>query len=43
MDAFQFQPGDVSSDLIISSEAAVARGWAEHQEQPVDQHAPEAD
>ena len=43
MDAFQFQPGDVSSDLIISSAAAVARGWAEHQEQPVDQNAPEVD
>ena len=43
IDAFQFQPSDVSSDLVISSEAAVARGWAEHQEQPVDQNAPEAD
>ena len=41
--AFQFQPEEVSSDLIISAAAAVARGWAEHQEQPVDQHAPEAD
>ena len=28
---------------MISSKAAVARGWAEHQEQPVDQNAPEAD
>ena len=43
IDAFQFQPSDVSSDLVISSEAAVARGWAEHQEQPVDQNASEAD
>ena len=43
IDAFQFQPSDVSSDLVISSEAAVARGRAEHQEQPVDQNAPEAD
>ena len=43
IDAFQFQPSDVSSDLVISSEAAVARGWAERQEQPVDQNAPEAD
>ena len=43
--AFQFQPEEVSSgsDLIISSAAAIARGWAEHQEQPVDQLAPEAD
>ena len=28
---------------MISSEAAVARGWADRQEQPVDQNAPEAD
>ena len=41
--AFQFEPSEVSSDLVISSKAAVARGWAEHQEQPVDQTAPEAD
>ena len=34
---------EVSSDLTISTAAAIARGWAEHQEQPVDQHAPEAD
>ena len=43
VEAFQFKPDEVSSDLIISTAAAVARGWAEHQEQPVDQHAPEAD
>ena len=43
VDAFQFKPDEVASDLIISTAAAVARGWAEHQEQPVDQHAPEAD
>ena len=43
IDTFQFQQSDLSSDLVISSEAAVARGWAEHQEQPVDQNAPEAD
>ena len=41
--AFQFQPEEVSSDLNISEAAAIARGWAEHQEQPVDQLAPEAD
>ena len=41
--AFEFQPEEVSSDLIISTAAAIARGWAEHQEQPVDQLAPEAD
>ena len=40
--AFQFQPEEVSSDLNISEAAAIARGWAEHQEQPVDQLAPEA-
>ena len=40
--AFQFQLEEVSSDLIISGAAAIARGWAEHQEQPVDQLAPEA-
>ena len=34
--AFQFKPEEVSSDLIISTAAAIARGWAEHQEQPVD-------
>ena len=28
---------------MVSGEAAVARGWADHQEQPVDQNAPEAD
>ena len=43
IDASQFQQSDLSSDLVISSEAPVARGWAEHQEQPVDQNAPEAD
>ncbi len=41
--AFQFKPEEVSSDLVISTAAAIARGWAEHQEQPVDQHAPDAD
>ena len=41
--AFQFQPDEVSSDLNISDAAAIARGWAEHREQPVDQLAPEAD
>ena len=33
----------MSSDLNISDAAAIARGWAEHREQPVDQLAPEAD
>ena len=41
--AFQLQEEDVSSDLVLSQEAVVAKGWADHQEQPVDQTAPEAD
>ena len=41
--AFQFQEEDVSSDLVLSQAAVVAKGWADHQEQPVDQTAPEAD
>ena len=41
--AFQFQEEDVSSDLVLSHAAVVAKGWADHQEQPVDQTAPEAD
>ena len=28
---------------MVSMDAAVARGWADHKEQPVDQNAPEAD
>ena len=43
IEAFQFQEGDLSSDLVVSVDAAVARGWADHKEQPVDQNAPEAD
>ena len=41
--AFQFEQEEVSSDLVISAAAAAAKGWAGHQEQPVDQNAPEAD
>ena len=33
----------MSNDLILSQAAVVDRGWADHQEQPVDQNAPEAD
>ena len=41
--AFQLQEEDLSSDLVLSVAAAAARGWANHQEQPVGQNAPEAD
>ena len=41
--AFGFQENELSSDLILSQAAVLARGWADHQEQPVDQNAPEAD
>ena len=41
--AFDLQEDELSSDLILSQAAVVARGWADHQEQPVDQNAPEAD
>ena len=37
------QEEDVSSDLVLSQAAIIAKGWADHQEQPVDQTAPEAD
>ena len=43
LDAFQFQESDLSSDLLVSADAACARGWADHKEQPMDQNAPEAD
>ena len=43
IEAFQFQEGDLSSDLVVSVDAACARGWADHKEQPGDQNAPEAD
>ena len=43
IEAFQFQEGDLSSDLVVSVDPACARGWADHKEQPVDQNAPEAD
>ena len=33
----------MSSDLVLSQAAVIAKGWADHQEQPVDQTAPEAD
>ena len=41
--AFQLQEEDVSIDLVLSRAAVTAKGWAGHQEQPVDQNAPEAD
>ena len=43
LDAFQLQENDLSSDLLVSADAACARGWTDHKEQPVDQNAPEAD
>ena len=41
--AFQLQEGEVSPDLVLTRAAVAARGWGGHQEQPVDQNAPEAD
>ena len=41
--AFGFQENELSSDLILSQAAVLAREWADHQEQPVDQNAPEVD
>ena len=41
--AFQLQEEGVSNDLVLYQAAVVAKGWADHQEQPVDQTAPEAD
>ena len=43
LDAFQLQASDLSSDLLVSADAASARGWTDHKEQPVDLNAPEAD
>ena len=43
LEAFQLQEGDLPSDLLVSAEAAIARGWTDHKEQPVDQNAPDAD
>ena len=43
LEAFQLQEGDLTSDLLVSAEAAIVRGWTDHKEQPVDQNAPEAD
>ena len=37
--AFQLQEDDVSIDLVLSRAAVAAKGWAGHQEQPVDQNA----
>ena len=37
--AFDFQENELSSDLILFQAAVLARGWADHQEQPVDQNA----
>ena len=33
----------MSPDLVLSRAAVAARGWGGHQEQSVDQNAPEAD
>ena len=41
--AFQLQEDEVAPDLVLSRAAVAARGWGGHQEQPVDQNAPEAD
>ena len=41
--AFHLQEEDVSNDLVLSQAAVVAKGWVDHQEQPVDHTAPEAD
>ena len=41
--AFQLQEDEVAPDLVLSRAAVAARGWRGHQEQPVDQNAPEAD
>ena len=43
IEAFQLQESDLSSDLVVSGDAAVARGWTDHQEQPVDQNASKTD
>ena len=32
IEAFHFQEGDLSSDLVVSVDAACARGWADHKE-----------
>ena len=41
--AFNLHEDELSTDLIVSQAAVVDRGWIDHQEQPVDQNAPEAD
>ena len=41
--AFDLHEDELSSDLFFSQAAVVDRGWADHQELPVDQNAPEAD
>ena len=41
--AFDLHEDELSTDLIVSQAAVVDRGWIDHQEQPVDQNAPEAD
>ena len=41
--AFDLHEDELSNDLIVSQAAVVDRGWIDHQEQPVDQNAPEAD
>ena len=41
--AFQLQDAELSSDLLVTATAAIARGWTDHDEQPVDQNAPETD
>ena len=41
--AFDLREDELSTDLVVSQAAVVDRGWMDHQEQPVDQNAPEAD
>ena len=38
LDAFQLQEDDLAGDLLVSADAASARGWTDHKEQPVDQN-----
>ena len=40
---FDLLEDELSNDLIVFQAAVVDGGWIDHQEQPVDQNAPEAD
>ena len=37
LEVFHLQEGDLSNDLLVSADAARARGWTDHMEQPIDQ------